>query len=104
VWRRKAGCELKGMEDLLCVVDGRYDQEAKRVLWLGLMCSKMQPAVRYSMRQVCQYPDSKFDVQEEPMDIFTDTIQSTSCTTMSTRSQQDGSCTTMSTRSQQDGQ
>jgi hypothetical protein len=67
------------------------DQEAKRVLWLGLMCSKMRPAVRYSMQQVCQYPNDKFDVQEEPMDIFTDTIQSTSsCTTMSTRSQQDG--------------
>jgi hypothetical protein len=23
VWRRKAGCELRGMEDLLCAVDGR---------------------------------------------------------------------------------
>jgi hypothetical protein len=45
------------------------------------------------MRQVCQYLDSKFDVQEEPMNVFTDTDSidvGSSCTTMSTRSQQDG--------------
>ncbi|KAK8445554.1 hypothetical protein SEVIR_9G343401v4 [Setaria viridis] len=68
-WVRDHGA--KG--DLLRAVDerpdGRYDkEEAKLVLWLGLM----QPEARPSMRQVCQYLDGELGMQEEAVLVFSD--------------------------------
>ncbi|KAL6905273.1 hypothetical protein ACP4OV_002874 [Aristida adscensionis] len=75
-------------------LDGRYDkEEAKLVLWLGLMCSQARPAARPSMRQVCQYLDGELDVEEEAALVFSDadsvdfgsltSLSWTSCNTMS---------------------
>ncbi|TVU31852.1 hypothetical protein EJB05_23554, partial [Eragrostis curvula] len=87
---------MKG--DLLRAVDerldGRYDkEEAKLVLWLGLMCSQARPDVRPIMRQVCQYLDGEADVQEDAMLVFSDvdsvdygslaSLMWSSCNTMS---------------------
>jgi hypothetical protein len=49
-------------------LDGRYDEEAKLVLWLGLMCRQSRP----TMRQVCQYLDGEADVQEDAVLVFSD--------------------------------
>jgi hypothetical protein len=69
--------ELGAKGDLLRVVDdrldGRYDkEEAKLVLWLGLLCSQSRPEARPSMRQVCQYLDGEADVQEDAVLVFAD--------------------------------
>ncbi|XP_062205821.1 L-type lectin-domain containing receptor kinase SIT2-like [Phragmites australis] len=77
-------------------LDGRYDkEEAKLVLWLGLMCSQSRPEARPSMRQVCQYLDGEVDMQEEAVLVFSGvdsfdfgplaslTWSSCSCNTMS---------------------
>ncbi|GJN20025.1 hypothetical protein PR202_gb07348 [Eleusine coracana subsp. coracana] len=69
--------DLGAKGDLLRAVDerlgGRYDtEEAKLVLWLGLMCGQSRPEARPSMRQVCQYLDGEADVQEDAVLIFSD--------------------------------
>ncbi|CAN6288901.1 unnamed protein product [Urochloa humidicola] len=52
---------------------GRYDEEeARLVLWLGLLCSQSRPEARPSMRQVCQYLDGEAEVQEEDRLVFSD--------------------------------
>jgi len=75
-------------------LDGRYDEEeARLVLWLGLMCSQSRPEARPSMRQVCQYLDGEAEMQEEAVVVFSDagsfdfaslpTLTWSSCNTMS---------------------
>jgi serine/threonine protein kinase len=64
-WVRELGIKGEMVHDVDERLEGRYDTEAKLVLWLGLMCSHMRPDARPRMRQVCQYLDGKFEVQEE---------------------------------------
>uniref|UniRef100_J3MC99 non-specific serine/threonine protein kinase n=2 Tax=Oryza brachyantha TaxID=4533 RepID=J3MC99_ORYBR len=46
-------------------LEGCYDEEeARLVLWLGLMCSQARPEARPSMRQVCRYLDGEEALQE----------------------------------------
>ncbi|BAF19028.1 L-type lectin-domain containing receptor kinase SIT2-like [Oryza sativa Japonica Group] len=66
-----------GGGDVLRAVDPRlegcYDEEeARLVLWLGLMCSQARPEARPSMRQVCRYLDGEEMLQEDatPAAIF----------------------------------
>uniref|UniRef100_A0A0D9WN57 non-specific serine/threonine protein kinase n=1 Tax=Leersia perrieri TaxID=77586 RepID=A0A0D9WN57_9ORYZ len=41
-------------------LEGSFDEEeARLVLWLGLMCSQARPEARPSMRQVCRYLDGE---------------------------------------------
>jgi hypothetical protein len=72
-WVRDHGVKgdlLRAVDDSL---DGRYDkEEAKLVLWLGLMCSQSRPEARPTMRQVCQYLDGEADVQENAVLVFSD--------------------------------
>ncbi|KAJ1284425.1 hypothetical protein BS78_03G203300 [Paspalum vaginatum] len=63
-------CALHG--DILRAVDPRlegcYDmEEAKLVLWLGLMCSQTRPQARPSMRQVSRYLSGEEALQEDPV-------------------------------------
>jgi serine/threonine protein kinase len=48
---RGKGDLLRAVDDSL---DGRYDKEAKLVLWLGLMCNQSRSEAWPTMRQVCQ--------------------------------------------------
>uniref|UniRef100_A0A0D3GE36 Protein kinase domain-containing protein n=1 Tax=Oryza barthii TaxID=65489 RepID=A0A0D3GE36_9ORYZ len=55
------------------LLEGCYDEEeARLVLWLGLMCSQARPEARPSMRQVCRYLDGEEMLQEDatPAAIF----------------------------------
>nr|CAB3504312.1 unnamed protein product [Digitaria exilis] len=64
-----AGGDLVGAVDER--LDGCYDEEeAKLVLWLGLMCSQSRPEVRPSMPQVCQYLDGELEMQEDAVLVF----------------------------------
>ncbi|CAL4931978.1 unnamed protein product [Urochloa decumbens] len=100
-WVRELG--VKG--DLVHAVDGSlegcYDvEEAKLVLWLGLVCSQTRPEARPSMRQVCQYLDGEVDMQEAAMIVFADddpvelsslvSLTWSSCATVSAGSLQGG--------------
>jgi hypothetical protein len=54
-------------------LDECYDkEEARLVLWLGLMCSQSRPEARPSMRQACQYLDGELEMQEEAVLVFSD--------------------------------
>jgi serine/threonine protein kinase len=100
-WVRDLG--VRG--DLVHAVDerlnGRYDkEEAKLLLWLGLMCSQTRPEARPSIRQVCQYLDGEMEMQEEAVLVFSDvssfdfgslpTLTWSSCNTMSVGSLHSG--------------
>ncbi|KAF0902617.1 hypothetical protein E2562_018107 [Oryza meyeriana var. granulata] len=70
-------------DDVLRAVDRRlegcYDEEeARLVLWLGLMCSQARPEARPSMRLVCRYLDGEETLQEDatPAVIFSGTDSS----------------------------
>ncbi|CAN6228556.1 unnamed protein product [Urochloa humidicola] len=67
------GCGLDG--DLLRAVDPRlegcYDEEeAKLVLWLGLMCSQARPEARPTMRQVCRYLSGEEVIRDDAELVF----------------------------------
>jgi hypothetical protein len=73
--RRVRGHGVSG--DLVRSVDERLDEcydkeEARLVLWLGLMCSQSRPEARPSMRQACQYLDGELEMQEEAVLVFSD--------------------------------
>ncbi|CAN6284058.1 unnamed protein product [Urochloa humidicola] len=54
-------------------LDGHYDkEEARLMLWLGLMCSQSRPEARPSMRQVRQYLDGELEMREEAILVFSD--------------------------------
>jgi hypothetical protein len=97
--------ELSVKGDLVHAVDERlegwYDaEEAKLVLWLGLVCSQTRPEARPTMSQVCQYLDGEVSMQEEPMIAFADedpvefgsqaSLTWSSCATVSASSLQGG--------------
>ena len=73
--------DLGARGDLVRAVDerlnGRYDmEEAKLLLWLGLMCSQTRPEARPSIRQVCQYLDGEMEMQEAAVLVFSDVVSS----------------------------
>ncbi|CAN6319336.1 unnamed protein product [Urochloa humidicola] len=96
-WVRDHGA--KG--DLARAVDerlrGRYDEEeARLVLWLGLMCSQSRPEARPTMRQVCQYLDGEAEVQEDAVLTFSDVGGSFDFGSLTTLTWSSCSCNTMS--------
>jgi hypothetical protein len=63
-----AGDLLRAMDPRL---EGCYDEEeAKLVLWLGLMCSQARPEARPSMRQVCRYLSGEEAIREDAELVF----------------------------------
>ncbi|GJM91316.1 hypothetical protein PR202_ga07678 [Eleusine coracana subsp. coracana] len=96
-WVRELGVTGKLLRAVDERLEGCYDEEeATRVLWLGLACSQTRPEARPTMRQVCQYlVDGKFHMQEI---VFTDadsldfgslaSLAWSSCATMATGSLQ----------------
>jgi serine/threonine protein kinase len=77
-------------------LDGCYDkEEAKLVLWLGLMCSQSRPEARPSMRQVCQYLDGELEMQEEAVLVFPD-VDSVDDGSLASMTWSSCSCNTMS--------
>ncbi|XP_047045513.1 L-type lectin-domain containing receptor kinase SIT2-like [Lolium rigidum] len=100
-WVRDHG--VKG--DLVRAVDERLDgwydkEEARLVLWLGLVCSQWQPGARPSMRQVCQYLDGEEEMQDDAVLLISDvdsidfgslkSLTWSSCATMSAGSLRGG--------------
>jgi hypothetical protein len=100
-WVRDHG--VKG--DLVRAVDERLDgwydkEEARLVLWLGLVCSQWQPEARPSMRQVCQYLDGEEEMQDDAVLLISDvdsidfgslkSLTWSSCATMSAGSLRGG--------------
>jgi hypothetical protein len=100
-WVRDHG--VKG--DLVRAVDERLDgwydkEEARLVLWLGLVCSQWQPEARPSMRQVCQYLDGEEEMQDDAVLLISDvdsidfgslkSLAWSSCATMSAGSLRGG--------------
>ncbi|CAL4923607.1 unnamed protein product [Urochloa decumbens] len=97
LWVRDHGAKgdlARAVDKRLC---GRYDlEEARLVLWLGLMCSQSRPEVRPSMRQVCQYLDGEVEVQEEAALVFSDAGGSFDFGSLLTLTWSSCSCNTMS--------
>ncbi|CAN6312042.1 unnamed protein product [Urochloa humidicola] len=78
-------------------LDGHYDkEEARLVLWLGLMCSQSRPEARPSMRQVCQYLDGEAEVQEDAVLTLSDAGSSFDFGSLTTLTWSSCSCNTMS--------